>query len=141
LAQRSLVLEETGVVEAIRRGWQILSRRVGDMLVLVLLLFLVSVVFNILVGIILVPLGLLLAVPTILELLQGGLPSAGQLVAIGLGAILLALLGQLLRGLYVTYQSVAYTVAYRRLTGKGAVVAAPEPKPATPYQFEPPTEE
>lgn len=141
LAQRSLVLEELGVVDAIRRGWQILTRHPGDMLVLVLLLFIVGIVFGVLIGVILVPLGLLLAVPTIFDLMQGGLPTAGQLVTIVVGALLLGLLGQVLRGLFVTYQSVAYTVAYRRLTGKGAIEAAPELAPVSPYQFEKPSEE
>lgn len=141
LAQRSLVLEERGVVDAVRHGWQILAGHAGDMLVLVLLLFIAGIVYSALIGVVLIPLGLLLAVPTILDLVRGGLPSGGQLVTVAVGAVLLALVGQVLRGFYVTYQSVAYTLAYRRLTGQGAVVAAPEPAPQTPYQFEQPSEE
>src|SRR5690606_17916371 len=71
LAQRSVVLEERGVIDAIRRGWQILSRRPGDMLVLVLLLFILGLVFGALVSVIVVPLGLLLAVPTIFDFMRG----------------------------------------------------------------------
>jgi hypothetical protein len=141
LAQRSLVLEERGVVEAVRHGWQILSRHVGEMLLLVLLLFLIGIVFGVFIAIILVPLGLLLAVPTILELIEGGLPSARQLATIGVGAILLALIGQVLRGFFVTYQSAAFTIAYRRLTGSGVAAAPSGPPPVMPYQFEKPTEE
>lgn len=141
LAQRSLVLDDRRVIDAVRHGWQILSGRPGDMLVLVLLLFILGLIYGALVAVILVPLGLLLAVPTIFDFMRGGFPSGGQLVAIGIGAILLGLLGQVLRGFYVTYQSVAYTLAYRRLTGKAAGVVQEPPKPATPYQFEQSPEE
>ena len=142
LAQRSLVLDERGVIDAVRHGWQILSRRPGDMLVLVLLLFILGLIYGALVGVILVPLGLLLAVPTIFDFMRGGFPSGGQLIATGIGVILLGLLGQALRGFYLTYQSVVYTLAYRRLTGKEVEFVEQAPPPTTtPYQFKQPSEE
>jgi hypothetical protein len=141
LAQRSIVLDGRGVIDAIRHGWQILARNFGDLLLLVLFLFVIGLIFGALIAVILVPLGLLLAVPTVFDVLERGLPTARSLLAIGIGGFLLGLLGQALRGIFVTYQSVALTLAYRRLTGKGAAMVEPEPKPVTPYQFDSPTEE
>ena len=141
LAQRSLVLDGRGVIDAIRHAWRILTSRAGDVLLLVLFLFVIGMVANAIIAVILIPLGLLLAVPTIFDLLQGSLPSGRGLLTIAIGGLLIALLGQVLRGFFVTYQSVAYTLAYRSLTGKGDMVTTPEPKPATPYQFEQPAEE
>lgn len=143
LAQRSLVLDGSGVVESVRRGWRILAANVGDVLLLVLFLFVIGLVFGALIAVILIPVGLLLAVPTFFELMQGNVPTGRGLLTLVVGGILIGLLSQLLRSFFVTYQSVAFTLAYRRLTGKGATEAdlAPEPKPSTPYQFEQPPEE
>jgi hypothetical protein len=143
LAQRSIVLADSGVIRAIRHGWQILSRNPGDMILLVLFFFVLGMIFRALVSAILVPLGLLLFVPTFLELLSGGIPTAGQLAGIVAVSLLLALLAQVLSGFFVAYQSTGYTLGYRQLTGKGKAESEPPVPllPATPYQFEQPAEE
>jgi hypothetical protein len=141
LAQRSVVLADRRVFAAIRHGWQILGGHAGEMILLVLLLFVVGLVFRALLAAVLVPVALLLFVPSILELIRGGAPSMGQLAGIVLASIGLALVAQVLNGLYVTYQSVSYTLGYRQMTRPNAVIPASSLPPSTPYQFEPPSEE
>lgn len=141
MAQRSVVLADSGVISAIRHGWRILTRNPGDIMLLVLFLFVIGVIFRALLAAIFVPVGFLLFVPTFIDLFQGGVPSLGQIANLGVWSFLLALLAQVLSGFYVAYQSVSYTLGYRRLTEQSKVIPASSLPPATPYQFEQLSEE
>jgi hypothetical protein len=133
---RAVVLEDRRVSEAMRRGWQLLRRRLGDVVVMGLILFALGLALTI----VMVPLiFLLVAVAAI----GGGLPAllvyaVGRLIAqgaapwiaaiivglpifIAIMAVPLAILG----GLVQTFQSSTWTLTYRELLALEAARPAP----------------
>jgi len=130
------VLEDRQVNEAMRRGWQLLRQRLGDVVVMGLILFALGLAWTI----VMVPvIFLLVAVAAI----GGGLPAllvyaVGSLIAQGatpwiaaaivglpifivVMAIPLAILG----GLAQTFQSSTWTLTYRELLALEAARPAP----------------
>ena len=148
---RAVVLEDRGVNAAVRRGWQLVRQRLGDVVIMGLILFALGLGWTI----ILVPVVFLLLVAAAIG---GGLPAllagavtglitqgaAPWIVAIAVGlpifivimAIPLAILG----GLSQTFQSSTWTLTYRELLalegarpapgGGDQPPAAPSPAPA-----------
>jgi hypothetical protein len=111
-------VENTGIIEAIKRGWQVVWRNIGSMIVMSLILILgVSLVGGIVIGLPLI----IVAAPAIAGF------AAGTAVAIRNGLIVsglffivylpfLLILSGILRG----YTSSAWTLTYLRLTHKTA---------------------
>jgi hypothetical protein len=136
LWHRAVVLEDRNVNAAVRRGWHLLRQRLGDVVVMGLILFALGLAWTI----VLVPvIFLLVAVAAI----GGGLPAllvyaVGSLIAQGatpwiaaaivglpifivVMAIPLAVLG----GLMQTFQSSTWTLTYRELLALEAARPAP----------------
>jgi hypothetical protein len=136
LWHRAVVLEDRNINAAVRRGWQLLRQRLGDVVVMGLILFALALAWTI----VLVPvIFLLVAVAAI----GGGLPAllvyaVGSLIAQGatpwiaaaivglpifivVMAIPLAVLG----GLAQTFQSSTWTLTYRELLALEAARPAP----------------
>jgi hypothetical protein len=131
---RAVVLEDRGVNDAVRRGWQVLRRRLGDVGVMGLILFALGLVKTI----VLVPVVFLLVAVAVIG---GGLPAmlayavtgliaqgatpwiaaaiVGVPIFIGVMAIPLAVLS----GLVQTFHSSTWTLTYRELA---ALEAAPQ---------------
>lgn len=119
-AQRGIVLQDMGVTESIGYSWRFVRNNVGDVLLLVLILLVLSVLFGIVVGAILLPLSFLAFGPTFLDLLSGGqLQTIDAVFAVG-GAIALGLISALLNSVFVAYRSVTVTLAYQDLLAKKA---------------------
>jgi hypothetical protein len=134
---RAVVLEDQSVRSALRRGWQLLRQRLGDVLVMGLILFGLGLAWTI----VLVPLiFLLVAVAAI----GGGLPallvySIGSMVAQGAAPwvaailvglpifiVILAIPLAVLGGLAQTFQSSTWTLTYRELLALEATPPALE---------------
>jgi hypothetical protein len=136
---RAVILEDLGVGDAIRRGFSLVRSRLGDVVVMALLLLGLSIAWVV----VMIPVFLLLALA---GLVLGGLPGLlvggiARLFAEGaLPYILGALVGVpifllvvmapilVLSGLYETYQSSVWTLTFREvkaLEGPGAAPLAP----------------
>jgi len=123
---RAVVLENRGVREAVRRGWQLLRRRLGDVGVMGLILFGLGLAKTI----VLVPVVFLLAAVAIVG---GGLPAmlayavtgliaqgatpliAAAIVGVPIFIVVMAIPLALLSGVVQTFQSSTWTLAYREL--------------------------
>jgi hypothetical protein len=125
---RAAVLENLGVFEAIRRGWTVLRRRLGDSVIMGLMLFglgLLVAVILIPVALVLVALGALaggapaLAVAMLMQqFVQNTVPVIITAVLVGLPIFLLvvAVPMSFLRGLFEIFTSAAWTLVYRELS-------------------------
>jgi hypothetical protein len=137
LAHRAIVLENLGAIDGLRRGWALLRRRLGDVIILGLLLFAVSIGFALL----MIPVALLLVLA---GAVIGGLPGllAGAIttifadgalpriigLAVGVPIFLLVLSLPLLffSGLYQIFGSSSWTLAFRDIVAReGALPVAP----------------
>jgi hypothetical protein len=135
---RAVVLEGHGVREALRRGWQLLRQRLGDVVIMGLILFGLGLAW----AIVLIPVVFLLLA---LAAIGGGLPAllafavtslitqsqgaAPWIVAVVVGLpifiVIMALPLLFLGGLAQTFQSSAWTLTYRELLALEAAGQAP----------------
>lgn len=134
---RAIILENLGVFDGIRRGWEVARRRLGDSAIMGLILFGLSLASVI----VFIPIVLLLLV---VALITGGLPAllAGaitnifvhgntpQVVAliVGIPVFLLTLIIPLsfVSGLIETYFSSVWTLTYREIVALESVGTSPE---------------
>jgi hypothetical protein len=146
---RAAVLEDYGVTEAISRGYHLVRQRLGDVILMGLIVFGLGLAFTIL----MIPVFILLALAGVV---LGGLPGAlvwwitSQLsasqslpwvlaVVVGLPIFLLvvALPSLFLGGLFEAYKSTTWTLTYRELlalenrSGLLPSPIVPEPSPLT----------
>ncbi len=143
LAHRAIVLEGMGVIDGLRRGWALFRRRLGDVIIMALILFGLGLAFLVL----MVPVFFLLLLAGIIvallpALLAGGLTAIfvhGQApfivgAAIGLPILILVIGLPLLflGGLWETYRSSAWTLTFRELLTLEAVQPPLAPEPASP---------
>ncbi len=137
---REIVLGGRGVLEGIRSGWQILTRHLGDVLIMGLILFGIGLGLFI----VTIPIFFLLAATGVLAgglpaLLAGGIANifvhgtTPQIVAATVGVpIFLAVLFiplAFLSGLAETFYSTTWTLTYRELLALEAVRAEPPVAP------------
>lgn len=124
--RRAVILESQGVMDAIRRGIEIVRRKPGDVLVMAVLLFALGLA----VSFVLIPVFIMLA---LVGFVLGGLPGllAGWLVSLFAEASVAWVIGLLvaapiilvvvflplifLGGLWETYQSTTWTLTFREL--------------------------
>ena len=131
LWHRAVVLEDRGVNDAVRRGWQLLRRRLGDVGVMGLILFGLGLAKTI----VLVPVVFLLAAVAVIG---GGLPAmlayavagliaqgatpliAAAIVGVPIFILVMAVPLAILSGIVQTFQSSTWTLAYRELAALDA---------------------
>jgi hypothetical protein len=133
---RAVVLEDRTINEAMRRGWQLLRQRLGDVVVMGLILFALGLALTI----VMVPvIFLLVAVAAI----SGGLPAllvyavasliaqgatpwiAAIIVGLPIFIVVMAIPLAVLGGLVQTFQSSTWTLTYRELLALDAARPAP----------------
>jgi hypothetical protein len=114
---RTLVFRDTAVAggpvrQSIRHTWQVIRRRLAEVLILVGMLWGLQYFFNLFMSLISLPLGLATAVPTVLSFSGsvGGLETAAANV-LGLATAVLLAIPQALLFVYV---GVVWTLAYRQ---------------------------
>jgi len=124
-ANVALVVENLGIIEAIKRGWQVVWGNIGSMIVMSLILILgVSLIGGAIIGL---PL-LIVAAPAIVgfttgtaDAIRNGLIVSGFFFIIYLPVLLL------LSGILRAYISSAWTLTYLRLTSKPSLPALEAP--------------
>ncbi len=117
-AQRGLILQGHGIMDSIRHGWKVVRENVGDVVLLIILFLVIGFVFGIVAAIVLIPLALLIFVPTVLSMVNGGtLEVANILFLIG-GGICLGILGAVINSIMLAYRSTTVTLAYQEFINK-----------------------
>ena len=117
-AQRAIVLEDRGVVESIKRGWQVLRNNIGDVLLLIVLFIMIGIVFGIVSLVVLLPFAALALGPGIASMFiteSFNLLSGSLLVV---GTIVLGLVGAGVNSIMIAFRSTAVTLAYQEFTDK-----------------------
>jgi hypothetical protein len=117
-AQRAIVMEEQGVFASIGRAWRMFRANLGETLVLILLYVGIGIVFGVIVAIVIVPLGLLLSLPSLGGLFLTGSFDVGSLVFSAFGLFVLAIISALLVAVWTAFRSVSFTLAYAQFAAR-----------------------
>lgn len=118
VAQRSAVVENQGVIDSLKRGWQVFTQNIGEVLILAVLYVVIGFVYGIIVTIVLIPFGLIIAAPTVFDFLSSGDISTGGIILAVIGFIVLGLVAAVLNALWVAFRSVSFTLAYQEFAQK-----------------------
>ncbi|PJF47473.1 MAG: hypothetical protein CUN48_08445 [Candidatus Thermofonsia Clade 3 bacterium] len=124
--ERAIVLEQKGVMDAIRRGWEVFRSNLGSIILLALLMLVV----NILVSVVIAIVGGLLFAPTLVAAIlsagnEGGM-SNSSLVLVGLNSVLVVIVAAIINAIFAAFSSAVWTLAYRQFTGAGGLIAEPQ---------------
>lgn len=119
-ANIAIVVENTGVVEGWRRGWQVFKDNLGTMIVMGLILYLgVALIGGLIIGF---PV-LLFVLPALAAGLLGGESAFGSgLLVAGLCFVMYLPVWIVLNGILMGYIESAWTLTYLRLTGRKAAL-------------------
>lgn len=129
----ALVTEDLGVMDALRRGWKVVTRYAGQYIVMGVILGIIGGVAAFLIGL---PLFALILPPLAQLAITGREIGAGLTVSVVLFLLYLPVL-LVLNGILQSYLTTAWTLTYRRVSrlDQSAVEVFPAPPPPTPpYQ-------
>lgn len=126
LAQRAVVLEDLGVVAAIRRGWALLLARFWDLVLLSLIWIAIGIIVGMIV-IVALP-AVLLAVPFVLVIATRE-PSPGLIALLVVLVLAFVVYVVFISMLNAVFSSALWTLAYKRVAG-WQPETAPVPVPA-----------
>jgi hypothetical protein len=124
LAIMAVTAEDLGIMDGIRRAWQMLTRNLGPVILMALLVLVAQVVFGLITGLILAPLGLGAILGAVLARSGTGL-GTGLLVVFGLIAVPVALFAN---AIFQSYVGTIWALVFRRLTSG----ATTPPQPVYP---------
>lgn len=117
-ATRAIVLEGYGVVASLSRGWNVIRDNAGNVVVLIIAYIVVGVLISIVLGIVLVPIGLLAGGPTIYSLISGDSLGALEIITAGVGLLFIVLVSAAINAVWIAFRSTATTLAYQEFTSK-----------------------
>jgi hypothetical protein len=120
-ANRAIVLEDLGIFEGLKRGWDILRSNIGPMLIMALILFGVQFMLGIIIAI---PI-FIVVFPTVFAFALGEAKNFTPLYMALACICLYAPISLLLNGILITYTQAAWTLTYMRLTNKTEPSEAP----------------
>ena len=122
MAQRGIIIEGLGVVDGIRRGWQVLRENFIEVFLLALIFLFLSIIIGIVTVIIVAPLALLFILPTFLAAMEGSaIFTAGTILLLIMASIGFIILAAAIGSFLRAFQSTAFTLGYHQWTGNAAV--------------------
>lgn len=127
--ERAIVIENLGVFDALRKGWEVFRNNLGNIILIALLMFVISIVVGFVTAIVA---GLLFA-----PVLAGILLSVSSEGSVGTATIVLGVLtftvviiiSAIIAALFTVFYSTTWTLAYRQFTGRGLSPVATTPAP------------
>lgn len=123
-AQRAIVLENQGIVDAIKRAWEVIRANLGEVIILLILFLVLGIMVSIVTAVVAVPIGALAVVPGAMRLIAGEALSGLDIVLMVVGGLALIVIVAAIRSFYTAFESSAFTLAFQEFTDK----ALPEAK-------------
>jgi hypothetical protein len=127
VALRYAVLEDRGAWESLKAGWRDFWAKRGAFMMFVVV-WLASMVYGIALAVLL----MIFIVPAVIMVIAGNVVGA---LAVGAFAVLFAMLPGAIFG---AFSSAAWTIFFRRMTGREVVATTVSPAPEMPYPTPPP---
>jgi len=138
-ANVALVVEDTGIMDALRRGWAVVKTNLGPIILMALILILgVGLIGGAIIGL---PIGVIV-LPALGGVMMGGQGALrGGVIIAGLCFVAYLPVLLILSGILRAYTSAAWTLTYLRLTRPAVRLAEPLPViPAPPVSPQSPVE-
>ncbi len=118
-AQRGAVLQDLGVIDSIRHGWQIVKNNVADIVLLIVLFFVLTFVFGLLSMVVLLPFALVALGPGIFSVIVNeGSFGVSEIALLAGGGICMGLVGATISSIVTAFRSTAVTLAYQEFVSK-----------------------
>jgi hypothetical protein len=125
--ERAIVIEKLGVMASISRAWGIFRANLGNIILLALIMGAITFAISLVTGAIALAVLVPTMLPAILELSRGGTPGVATIILGVAGVIVGIILGAIVRTLFITFNSTAWTLAFRQFTGIAPAITAPPP--------------
>lgn len=127
--ERAIVIENLGVFDALRKGWEVFRNNLGNIILIALLMFVISIVIGFVTAIVA---GLLFA-PVLVSILLGvsneGSVGIATIILGALTFIVVIIISAIIAALFTAFYSTTWTLAYRQFTGRGLSPVATTPAP------------
>ncbi|MEM7115528.1 MAG: hypothetical protein AAF614_24015 [Chloroflexota bacterium] len=117
-AQRGIMLQELGIVDGIRHGWQIFKSNLGNIIVLAIIFVVIGLIVTFAAGIILLPFAFLAVGPAFLDFVNGNSLGMIDVITLVVGGFVLIILGAIINSIVTALQSTAFTLAYQEFLNK-----------------------
>jgi len=117
-ARRAIVLEDRGVIEAIKRAWHVIRANLGEVIILLILFLALGILVGIITAAVALPIGALAVVPSAARLMSGEALSGLDVILMVVGGLALILIVAAIKSFYVAFESSAYTLAFQEFTDK-----------------------
>jgi hypothetical protein len=122
MAQRGIIIEGLGVMDGIRRGWQVLRENLGEIILLAIIFVVIGIIVGIVALIIAAPVALLFILPTIIAAFEGSAAFTASTIVLGvIGVIVFILLAAAVSSIVRAFQSTAFTLGYHHWMSKAVV--------------------
>lgn len=108
---RSITVEDKGLIDSLSRGWQVFSKNIVILLIIGIVIF----IAGFLIGVIIVLPVILLMVPLMESFLRGNITSWQPFIAVGVFLLCYSPVAWLVSGILVTYTESVWTLTYLRL--------------------------
>ncbi|HEU0296177.1 MAG TPA: hypothetical protein VFR47_25805 [Anaerolineales bacterium] len=129
-AERSVVLEDLGLMPALARGWEVFRANLGPIILMAIILGILGLV----VGLVFALPVFIIVFPAAFAYAIGNAENNTPLILAGVCFCLYLPILLLLNGILVAYVESAWTLTYMRLTGKPDAIDQPKPDTIPPAE-------
>lgn len=117
-AQRAIVLEDLGVLDSVRRGWEVIRANLSEVIILLILFLFLYLAVGAITWAVAIPLGAIAFGPGAWRLFSGEALSTLDVILMVVGGLAMVFIIAAIRSFYVAFSSSAYTLAFQEFTGK-----------------------
>jgi len=113
--ERAILLENLGVINGLRRGWEVFISNLFNVILLALVLIVLNALFSLITGLVLTALALPATIGGLMSSLSEEGPQTSTIIFTVLMFVLIALISALISALVATFGSAVWTIAYRQI--------------------------
>lgn len=126
---RAAVMQDMGITDSLRQGWQVFRANLGPVFIIWLLMLFIGILVSLALGVVMIPFALIVFAPMFISLFnnEGAFTGLNMAWTIG-GSICLGIIGALLMSVVQTWNSAIWTLAYKQLAGGKGPEAVPAEK-------------
>ncbi len=117
-AQRAIVLENEGVLDGIRRGWEVIRANLGEVIILLILFVFLGFVVSAIVALVSIPLAALSFGPGAWRFFSGESLGPLEIILMVVGGLAWIVVVAAIRSFFTAFSSSAYTLAFQEFTDK-----------------------
>lgn len=130
--ERAIMLDSAGVIDSIRKGWDVFRNNLGNIILLAILMFIINLVIGFVIGFVSLALFAPVMITSMISLGNDGTIGAGTVILGVIAFIAVVVISAIISALFVAFNSTAWTLAYRQFTDRGMVTTSTPPAAPLP---------